>query len=849
MDNYEILGVPYNADQRAIKRAYAALIKEFRPDSHPAEFARIRSAYEQALEQSRYRVQYDFDDFDDDSSSSANNESTNSTASDSVESEDWKVEDFEQLYSHLIDIPIVILPDNQAESDHSDDLYSRLVDKPVIQPTEQNLEAPVIHPSDLNADELAWIKKTAINIGALIEQLSSFQQPANEQAALACFQAQLADIASMNLEQRMDYEERLYNRLIYKDRPPLLVFAAASEYFDWTHHASWIQASQNQWNKQVFEGLSQLSVLYRKICTRYNPYFQAQHDAVVKPKRLTTRYAEQQAQELCIEWHYLCHTGSLPELDSYFAKKPAQPPLYIMDVLLGALLGLTVLEIYSLSEWLIPAALIAGGLIFSWLLLAWRTLNLNISSGKIWAAVTVSIVLMAVLPKEFTDIATVIYAALICAVVARYIYSWLTELEIATAKVINRIAQSSYVRKIFISPPTLNPEQSSAMNKQIYPLLFAQFLSAFADNAILFTVIAMVMQSAAEAPKWYIPALQSVFLVAYVVLGPWVGGIADRHPKARVLLVANIIKAAGAGLLFLHIEPLLAYCIVGMGAAIYSPAKYGILPELVGHDALVKANSWIEGSTILAIILGMKIGADVADHSIQMALFGTVVLFIVSALATLTLPVKISKKDSEETALVEFGKQMALFFTTPRSRFAVLGASIFWAAAASLRVILVAWAPLILMAKNASQIADLTLYLTFGIIAGSIVVPRIIPLEHLRRARIPAYIMGVLITCLSLTTDTLSAQAVLFGIGIVGGMFIVPINACLQEQGELTIGSGSAVALQNFFQNLSMLLAVGAYTLAASQQVDPVIAMFVLGILVFVMAFLVSLKLPATQTE
>ncbi|MDD5115435.1 MAG: MFS transporter, partial [Methylobacter sp.] len=150
------------------------------------------------------------------------------------------------------------------------------------------------------------------------------------------------------------------------------------------------------------------------------------------------------------------------------------------------------------------------------------------------------------------------------------------------------------------------------MTKHIYPLLIAQFLSAFADNAILFTVIALVMQSA-QLASWYVPALQSSFLLAFVLLAPWVGGFADHHAKSKVLIIANLIKASGAGLLLLHVEPLLAYGVVGMGAAIYSPAKYGILPELVGHDSLVKANSWIEGSTILAILLGMVIGARVAD--------------------------------------------------------------------------------------------------------------------------------------------------------------------------------------------------------------------------------------------
>jgi LPLT family lysophospholipid transporter-like MFS transporter len=384
------------------------------------------------------------------------------------------------------------------------------------------------------------------------------------------------------------------------------------------------------------------------------------------------------------------------------------------------------------------------------------------------------------------------------------------------------------------------------MNKKIYPLLIAQFLSAFADNAILFTVIAIVMQSNTH-PSWYIPALQSVFLVAYVLLGPWVGSIADRYAKSRVLMIANIIKATGAVLLFWGIEPLLAYAIVGAGAAIYSPAKYGILPELAGHDTLVKANSWIEGSTILAILLGMKVGALVADYSTTMALLGTVVLFIISALATLALPVKISKKDCQENALIEFGKQMMSFFDTPSSQFAILGGSLFWAAAASLRVILVVWAPLVLLSKNASQIADLTLYLTVGIIIGAMIVPRLIPMEHLRRVRIPAYLMAALMSGLSLTTHILSAQIVLFFIGVMGGLFIVPINSVLQEQGQQSIGSGSAVALQNFFQNLAMLLAVGTYTVATAKHIDPVAAMFALGIIVFAATFLLSLRLPAKQ--
>lgn len=384
------------------------------------------------------------------------------------------------------------------------------------------------------------------------------------------------------------------------------------------------------------------------------------------------------------------------------------------------------------------------------------------------------------------------------------------------------------------------------MSKYIYSLLIAQFLSAFADNAILFTVIAMVMQSAHTA-DWYVPALQSVFLVAFVLLAPWVGSFADNHAKSRVLIVANLIKAAGTGLLLLHVEPLLAYCIVGVGAALYSPAKYGILPELTGHDSLVKANSWIEGSTILAILTGMMVGAKVADYSINWALSGTIALFVISAATTLTLPVKISRTRVEGSKVLLFWQEIRSFLSMPRSRFAVLGASLFWAAAACVRVILIAWAPLVLMSHNASDIANLTLFLALGIIAGAALVPHLIPLEHLRRARIPAYLMALMIVALSFTDAVWPARIVLLLMGTAGGMFIVPINAALQDLGQQSIGSGGAVAMQNFFQNVAMLLSVGGYTLAASLNIGPIAALLGLGMLLLLATFLVVLRLPETK--
>lgn len=387
-----------------------------------------------------------------------------------------------------------------------------------------------------------------------------------------------------------------------------------------------------------------------------------------------------------------------------------------------------------------------------------------------------------------------------------------------------------------------------AISKQIYPLLIAQFLSAFADNAILFTVISLVMQSE-QLASWYVPALQSVFLIAFVLLAPWVGAFADNHSKAKVLIIANLVKASGAGLLLLNVEPLIAYCLVGVGAAIYSPAKYGILPELANKEFLVKANSWIEGTTILAILSGMIIGAKVADHSIQWALIGAITIFIISAAISLVLPQKISKKTGSGCKITLFYQQTKLFFSSTHSRFAILGASLFWATAATVRVIIIAWAPIVLMTKNASDIAELTFFLAIGVIVGSALVPRLIPLNFLSRARIPAYFMAIFIIALSFTETVWTARMALFAIGLAGGMLIVPINAALQKLGQQSIGSGSAVALQGFFQNVAMLIAVGIYTFAASQQVNPVLSLIGLGSLVFVSTFLVSMRLPEQTTD
>jgi len=384
------------------------------------------------------------------------------------------------------------------------------------------------------------------------------------------------------------------------------------------------------------------------------------------------------------------------------------------------------------------------------------------------------------------------------------------------------------------------------VSRGVRVLLGAQFLTAFADNAILFTAIAMLFFDHDAPPRaaWYVPALQASFLVAFVALAPWSGPLADRRPKPHVLLIGNVLKAIGAALMFAGVEPMAAYALVGAGAAVYSPAKYGILPELVGSDRLVRANGWIEGSTILAIVLGTVVGSRVADRSVSFALLMVIACYAASAAAALALPRLPAAQADAAAGIRTFVGRMRTLFETSTWRFSMLGNALFWASAAVLRLLLVAWAPVVLLTANASDVADLTLFLALGIVVGALLVPHLIPIERLRRARLAAYAMGVCILVFSLVGSAWPARAVLFAIGICGGMFLVPINAALQNIGHRTIGSGRAVALQSFFENSAMLTAVAIYTAAVGAGAQPVHSILVGGVLVLIATTLVSWRLP-----
>ena len=379
-------------------------------------------------------------------------------------------------------------------------------------------------------------------------------------------------------------------------------------------------------------------------------------------------------------------------------------------------------------------------------------------------------------------------------------------------------------------------------------LLSAQFLTAFADNALLFTAIAMVMQQA-NSPDWYVPVLQACFLIAFVVLAPWVSVFADVRPKANVLAIGNSLKAFGALLMFLNIEPLLAYALVGLGAAVYSPAKYGILPELMSKEHLVKGNSWIEGSTIIAILVGMLFGAKLADYSISLALSLEIGLYVLSGVLSLFISCKVVQRKQPERVFSEFKDKVQRLFSIEQVRYALLAISLFWAASVALRLMIIAWAPVVLLINDAADVAALTIYTGLGIAVGAALVPKFIPLEQLRRTRFAAYALGISIVALSFISDAVLAKTMLFVIGVAGGVLVVPINAVIQEKGHHTVGSGGAVAVQNFLENLSMLAISLIYSLAAKFGATPTGALLTLGVAVIISALWVVSILPKTNSN
>ena len=363
-------------------------------------------------------------------------------------------------------------------------------------------------------------------------------------------------------------------------------------------------------------------------------------------------------------------------------------------------------------------------------------------------------------------------------------------------------------------------------------VLGAQFFSALADNAVLIAAIAIVKT---QGLPQLVPLLQESFVLPFILLAPFVGQFADRHPKGYVMLAGNLLKFAGALAMTLGINPLTAYGLIGIGAAMYSPAKYGILSQMFGPATLVRANGMMEGSTIVAILLGVVLGGWLADHSLAWAFTGVMSAYGLAAFANLFIP-RLPAENAEASfhpgiLLKNFIAALALMFKNKDARFSLLGTSVFWGSGTTLRLMLFAWVPAALLITDNQTPANLMGVVSIGIVAGAALAGLWISLANVNRALIGGLLLGPAILILAFVTSLTTAMICMAVIGACGGLFVVPLNALLQEQGHKTIGAGNALAVQNFAENIAMLLFVGIYSLAVADGVAPSATMMAFGVL------------------
>ncbi len=348
-------------------------------------------------------------------------------------------------------------------------------------------------------------------------------------------------------------------------------------------------------------------------------------------------------------------------------------------------------------------------------------------------------------------------------------------------------------------------------------VLLAQFLSALADNAILIVAIAIVKS---QGLANLVPLLQESFVIPFILLAPFVGQIADSFPKGRVMFAANLLKLAGALAMVSGVNPLTAYGLIGVGAAMYSPAKYGILAQMFGPAWLVRANGMMEGSTIVAILLGVILGGWLADHSLQAAFIGVVAAYGLAACANLFIPALPAERAGASfhpwLLLKKFATSISVMFRNPDSRFSLLGTSVFWGSGTTLRLMLFAWVPAALAITDNQTPANLMGAVSIGIVLGAAGAGLWVSLDKVNRALVGGVMLGGVILALAFVHDLAVAYALMVAIGICGGWFVVPLNALLQERGHESIGAGNALAVQNFAENTAMLLFVGAYSLAVT---------------------------------
>lgn len=367
-----------------------------------------------------------------------------------------------------------------------------------------------------------------------------------------------------------------------------------------------------------------------------------------------------------------------------------------------------------------------------------------------------------------------------------------------------------------------------------YIIMAAQFFSALADNALLIVAISVLREM--QAPEAYEPLLKTFFTVSYVVLAAFVGAFADSKPKWRVMLISNTIKIIGCCMMFFHVHPLFAYAVVGLGAAAYSPAKYGILTEYLPHRLLVIANGWIEGLTVGAIILGVFIGGTLIQPGIaarllsidlpfvttsidsisEVAIAITCFFYILAAIFNLYIPdTGVEHKSLHKNPLYlfqEFNRCMLLLWRDRLGQVSLAVTTLFWGAGATLQFIVIKWAETALH-LDLSKSSWLQGAVAIGVAIGAVAAAKMVTMRKSVNVIPIGIAMGLIVLCMIFVSNLWVAIILLIIIGALSGFFVVPMNALLQHRGHVLMGAGHSIAVQNFNENLSILVMTCLYYL------------------------------------
>ncbi|WP_339940782.1 lysophospholipid transporter LplT [Undibacterium luofuense] len=408
------------------------------------------------------------------------------------------------------------------------------------------------------------------------------------------------------------------------------------------------------------------------------------------------------------------------------------------------------------------------------------------------------------------------------------------------------------------------------MNRGFYTIMAAQFFSSLADNALL--IVAISVLASTQSPAWMTPMLKLFFVASYVLLAPFVGAFADAYPKGRVMFITNLVKIVGCLMMFFSVHPLLAYAVVGFGAAAYSPAKYGILTELLPAEKLVAANGWIEGLTVLSIILGTVLGGRLVNPEVSAALlafdfpvidFGIntsheaaltviAVLYGVAALFNLRIPHTGAVYEHQQTnpvrLITDFANCCSVLWKDKLGQISLAITTLFWGAGATLQFIVLKWAQESLN-MPLDKSANLQGVVAIGIALGAVGAAKIIPLRKSLSVMPMGVAMGLVVTTMIFIHNVTLAYPLLILVGVLAGFFVVPMNALLQHRGHVLMSAGHSIAVQNFNENLSVLTMLGLYALMIKLDLNVKTVIVMFGLFVACSTYLVMRRHAANQRE